>query len=208
MNIALCISGQLRSFNNNKDSIINCYVNNLKQYGNVHIFSATDKTISLNTVKSVIIESQMFFNANIMQQLIALAARPDIPYNIINMYYKIYKCNQLKNEFERENNFKYDIAIRVRPDMAPHGQLILEKNNNTVYFPKNLDYDGVCDQFAYGDSQTMDVYSDMYNNILNTLKSGCRFTAEIILKQYCNDSKINIQRINNDFNIGEINRLL
>ena len=37
--------------------------------------------------------------------------------NTISMFEKIYKCNKLKSDYEKQFNFKYDIVIRMRPDI-------------------------------------------------------------------------------------------
>ena len=84
-----------------------------------------------------------------------------------NLFYKVYKCNELKREFEKQNNFKYDLVIRLRPDLSI-GEIISHKvDKNTLYFRYrniNLSYQ-IADQYFYADSETMDKVCDIYNHI-------------------------------------------
>lgn len=86
-----------------------------------------------------------------------------------NLYYKIYECNKLKTDFEKKNNFKYDLVIRLRPDLSI-GEIISNKiENNTLYFRYNTidtSYQ-VSDQYFYADSSTMDKVCNIYKHIEN-----------------------------------------
>jgi hypothetical protein len=112
----------------------------------------------------------------------------DIDANVKKMYQKIYLCNELKRKYELDNNFKYDLVIRLRPDLMIGEPIPIDVvkniNKNTVYYPSVNKYDlftsnrviGITDQFAFGDSNSMDVYSDAYNyiypNYTNLLKNN------------------------------------
>ncbi|WP_367106730.1 hypothetical protein [uncultured Psychrobacter sp.] len=84
-----------------------------------------------------------------------------------NLFYKIHKCNELKKYFEQQNNFKYDLVIRLRPDLAI-GEIISPKiDKNTLYFRYysiDTSYQ-IADQYFYADSVTMDKVCDIYNHI-------------------------------------------
>ena len=122
--------------------------------------------------------------------------------NLEYMYSRIYKCNKLKEEYEYNNGFKYDIVIRSRPDLIIKEKIPLKiiKNidKNTIYVPSVNKYDvltsnrfiGTVDQFALGDSDSMNIYADVYNFIyptyINLLKNKqviCP-TSESILNYY------------------------
>jgi hypothetical protein len=47
------------------------------------------------------------------------------------MYYSIYKSNELKKQYEIENNFKYDYVIRLRMDVQFEYELDIEDIVNT-----------------------------------------------------------------------------
>lgn len=122
--------------------------------------------------------------------------------NLEFMYSRIYKCNKLKQEYELDNKFKYDIVIRLRPDIIIKEKIplaIIENiKQNTIYYPSINKYDiltsnsfiGITDQFALGDSNSMNTYANIYNfiypeyiNFLKNKKVTCT-TSESILKYY------------------------
>lgn len=84
-----------------------------------------------------------------------------------NLYYKIYKCNELKRDFEQQNNFKYDLVIRLRPDLSIGEVISPQVDKNTLYFRYHTidtSYQ-IGDQYFYADSDTMDKVCDIYNHI-------------------------------------------
>ena len=109
------------------------------------------------------------------------------------MYYGIYKANELKCNYEKQTNEKYDIVIRTRPDnfyseSLPIDEVDCSKTSQVVYvrgtvndwgskIPRNNflyehgdDIPFVADNFAFGNSDSMNVYSDTYNHILDFRK--------------------------------------
>jgi hypothetical protein len=94
-----------------------------------------------------------------------------------SMYYKILSANSLKKEHELKHNFKYDVVVRYRAQIYMDKPLVLnEIQPNTLYVPyvsqhqwENPHYQTwsyiTDDRFAYGDSEIMDQYSDVYNNL-------------------------------------------
>jgi hypothetical protein len=116
--------------------------------------------------------------------------------NIVLMYEKIYLCNKLKKEYEKQHS-TYDIIIRLRPDLIIKEKIPLNiiKNieTNTIYYPSINKYDiftsnsfiGMTDQIALGDSPSMDIYSDIYNFIYSNLSKIPHCPAsETILTSY------------------------
>jgi hypothetical protein len=82
----------------------------------------------------------------------------------IDQYYSRYYVSLLKQEYELENNFKYDIVIWQRADLyaMPETNVMLDiPNSNTVYTThnmtdKNLSVYRIGDIFYYSDSITSD----------------------------------------------------
>jgi hypothetical protein len=106
------------------------------------------------------------------------------------MFYKIYKANELKKNYERINNFKYDIVVRYRSNLSISQKINLDIDSNTLY---NKEQVGTLldDRFAYGDSETMDKYSDLYLNLSLILNKYGRFGPEEILYDWViNENKI------------------
>jgi len=106
------------------------------------------------------------------------------------MFYKIYKANKLKKDYEKINNFKYDIAIRYRSNLLINGNIDLNINKNILY-NKRENNSNLDDIFAYSDSETMDKYSDLYLNLSLILNKYRRFGPEEILYDWIiNENKI------------------
>jgi hypothetical protein len=96
-----------------------------------------------------------------------------------SQFYNIYKSNELKNKFEKNNNITYDIIIRARFEAFFVRDITVEEilryPENTISIPPEWNFKeiggyGVTDQFAIGNKKMMDIYSDaikyfkMYNN--------------------------------------------
>ena len=66
---------------------------------------------------------------------------------VVPQTYKLYKANEMKKKYEKENNFKYDLVIRTRPDNLhfcnlDNNYLDLKKiyaiNNYPHYYPNRI----------------------------------------------------------------------
>lgn len=105
--------------------------------------------------------------------------------NIISMFYSIDKANKLKKEYEEENNFKYDCVVRLRTDeyfLNPIGPLFSYNMSciNVLDEWAHLDY-GINDHFAFGSSELMDLYLNVYDNFVELCESGAAVNPECIL---------------------------
>ncbi len=92
--------------------------------------------------------------------------------NIRQMWYKFNVLNEMKNMYEKNNNIKYDLVIRLRPDVYIIDNkidLIFQNVNDTIY--------GINDEFFYGNTQSMNKVAKIYENfdfILNNCKLNNR----------------------------------
>lgn len=97
-----------------------------------------------------------------------------IKHQNISMFYSIYKCNQLKEEYANKNGFIYDCVIRLRFDAYPQIPLICNKfNMNYLYYQyMGHDEDLISDWFNMGNNQIMNIYSNTFTNLqfLNSYK--------------------------------------
>jgi hypothetical protein len=94
-------------------------------------------------------------------------AHPRFDVGPISMHYSIYKANELKKEYENENNMKFDWVIRMRTDSDFKYEILnLHSLNNDLNIPSGEDWSefGINDQFAIGRTNTMDLYSSLYKN--------------------------------------------
>lgn len=130
--------------------------------------------------------------------------------------YKIYKANELKVKFEREHGFKYDIVIRVRPDMgfvepipdwALQQELILNKNSADIYHlnPPKIYYPSrIYDIFFWGNSDNMNNICNSWLNIQSLLKDP--FDNGLPVVDCCR--LLYIQAIKNNLNVIDIPRCI
>jgi hypothetical protein len=101
-----------------------------------------------------------------------------VPMNILSQYYNMFNSNKLKSN----SGVEYDLVIRARTDYFFYRKIDsseLNLSENTVYIPNVWDFEGVSSGFAYGDSKSMDIYSDLFNHMrdYNTVQ-GVRFHQE------------------------------
>jgi len=89
----------------------------------------------------------------------------------LNWLYKLYKCNQMRHEYEQQHNFKYDVIFTFRPDL----EIIHQINFNTFnegfliidelrYGMKKESLHGIIDFFIFGTSTQMDLFSNTLFN--------------------------------------------
>ncbi|WP_187487465.1 hypothetical protein [Duffyella gerundensis] len=95
--------------------------------------------------------------------------------------YKIFRANQLKSEFEKKNGFKYDLVIRMRPDMGfiesipdyiLHEELTFTNQSSNIYHlnpPKIFYPNRIYDILFWGNSDNMDKLCNSWPNIENLL---------------------------------------
>jgi hypothetical protein len=138
---------------------------------------------------------------------------------ILEQYFRIYKCNEMKKEYENKNEFKYDYCMRLRPDFYYDNIINLNKiniQNNSIYAPNDYGYylqdQYVAEWFYFGDNNTMNkMTSDFYNNIIyfdtesyrkeymgfNVIKSNvCTFVPEVQFSKGSCLNNINLKLVN------------
>jgi len=115
---------------------------------------------------------------------------PEVPTPAYKLWYNLYKVNQLRLYYETANNIKYDMIVRVRPDIGLVDELNLsnidlEDLKIAIVTPKNKiaghlhlspDSPQMCDMFALADSNNMDVYCDMFNHATENFFTQTRYS--------------------------------
>jgi len=115
--------------------------------------------------------------------------------NVMFMWYKLWKCNQLRKLYEQANRVRYDRIIRLRFDNSFTKFPIIEPKYKTAYIPIGGDFDGgLNDQLAIADSQTMDLYCDMYNEIYRYSYAGIGIHPESMLRRHLEINRISVER--------------
>lgn len=210
MKIALCISGQPRlvktGFLTQNKYILEKYdvdvfihswyegqETNLVECGGS--YSINDDTVNeiLNLYKPIkyIIEPQ---KRDFPQITHHFPGPPIFPQ--LSMFYSMMKSNDLKKQHEDENGFKYDVVIRSRFDAGLLKDLdmgIIEPN--TVIGIDAIESDILCDWLFYGNSETMDKLTDVYNHVESLKTDIITFCGENLLWANKNKHNINVKKL-------------
>lgn len=127
----------------------------------------------------------------------------------ISMHYSIYKANELKKDYERENNILFDWVIRMRTD-SDFKYNILDMNSlsEELNIPSGEDwnhnqYIGINDQFAIGSSRAIDLYSNLYFNFHHV--QSVKYYPERMLYLHLKNMNLNPTRI--DFPVRINNKI-
>ena len=93
--------------------------------------SKEQEILKIYGAKKVLIEEQKVIKNQKVKNLLSQREGRTVyldSKNIYNMYYSIFKSGELRREYEKENNIKYDFVIQTRPD---------------ILFIKNFDIDEI-----------------------------------------------------------------
>jgi hypothetical protein len=190
MKIAVCISGQTRSWNQVKDNIIQ---NIFKD--NTDVFFVCDEDLSISNIDNEITkELQSFYDESILGYFNSNKSPETSVESCVNMFYKIFRCNELKKQHENKHNFKYDIVVRLRPDTNFNKPVIFSEDKDKIFIPHEFNWGGACDQFAYGPSDLMDKFCDLFPNIIKHVEEGQQFHPERLLQYHCDKLGLEIIR--------------
>ncbi len=95
-------------------------------------------------------------------------------------YMSVYKANELKNEYEKEQGFEYDVVIRLRTDTIPRVRVDVNNYDVSKYFyiptgfpqtalgilpSTDKKWCGAGDIIAIGNKKNMDTYCNIFNLI-------------------------------------------
>jgi len=110
------------------------------------------------------------------------------PHTWLSGMYNLKICNNLKREYENENNFVYDICIKARTDVIWHTNITeeeinLSKIDNNILIPTAWDFKsvssfGVSDTSAICNSETMNKYSSFIDYVDQYFDEGNLFHPE------------------------------
>ena len=91
------------------------------------------------------------------------------------MFFNIWKCNELKRQYEQQQGFTYDVVIRLRTELkfSRLPQQTLFRNildgSKCIYLPRGFEWGGITDLFAFGSSPSMDIYSSVWTHFTPTV---------------------------------------
>jgi hypothetical protein len=115
--------------------------------------------------------------------------------NVIRMYRGIRRCNDMKLRRELALGRRYDHVIRTRADVQLASPLDLGRfmplTREFIVFPENGHWrGGLNDQFAFGASEKMDIYSLVIDYSPEHCGNGCPFHPETLLRFHLNRMQI------------------
>lgn len=115
--------------------------------------------------------------------------------NLYFMYYKVWRSNQLRKVWEETNRVKYDCVIRMRFQLRFEAFPVIVPERKTVYIPAGGDHrGGICDMISVADSQTMDIYANLYNELYLYKQAGFGLHPESILRKHLEIHRLKVER--------------
>jgi hypothetical protein len=127
------------------------------------------------------------------------------PHTWLSGIYNVKKCNELKKQYENENNFQYDVVIKSRTDVKwydfiTESELNLAKEGN-ILIPTAWDFKcihplGTSDVVAISDSNGIDKYSSLIDYVDEYWKQGNIFHPESYVGIHIQEMKLNRIEIN------------
>lgn len=226
MKVALCFSGGIRNFKDNYESIKKCFLDTLnpdvfihgwyfkiKELKNQHKMyrgKETDVDLVNHLLKPKKIKLEVYdqfkedelsekYRVKFVQEKYQDNTRLSELYpNTVGMFYSINQSNLLRESYEKKNNFKYDIVIRIRPDFEFYTPITLETlkliEKGKILFPlDNYAFiTQMCDKFAIGTSEDMTLYSSLINKMIQYIDKYPKefWDGPSILKKHLEENKI------------------
>lgn len=120
------------------------------------------------------------------------------------MWYKIQDSWQLMTKHAIENNIKYDIIVRIRPDVKIFKFEDVDFLNNSsqslpiILMPNTQRFGGYNDQFFLGSEKTMNKIMNLYthyNNYIKTNELELGSWAEELMKFHMEKNKCEIMTV-------------
>ena len=175
MKVALCLSGQARSF----DKAFPFVKKNLLDKHDVTVFFHTWNTVDETEILKLYTNSQLWLTEPPQEPDLSKYTRVPPPQpnwkvkdpalSTWAQFYSLNKANTLKIKYEREFGMTFDWVIRSRFDFALNTEIPFhELDNSKLYIPNcrmtpNRDFGN--DQFAFSSSRNMDKYCNVFNRI-------------------------------------------
>lgn len=206
MRVAFCFCGQPRDVKNTLDNIKETWGSYQKLDFFFHTWIPENRTpyridtpsdFYFDGIESYLIEKlnpvkcefqrQVMFKSRYQDSVhwpIKSVHIPNPSQNIQSFFYSLKKANDLKRMHEIENNFRYDCVIRCRFDYLFTKKYNL-KNFDLEYLNvksdcKHTEY-AINDHVALSNSENMDLYSTVIDNIPKYYKEGIEFNTEVVL---------------------------
>jgi hypothetical protein len=106
--------------------------------------------------------------------------------------YSIYQANLLKRQYEKDNNFTYDIVVCTRYDFKLLKPMLFDwvtVDKPGIYHPGGSPFNVCC---AMGDSTSANQYAELYLNYDMIYRMGTTWVDEFLAKDYLNYNGIEV----------------
>jgi hypothetical protein len=209
--IALCIYGQIRSFELVKESLKNNLIDIYDMDIFIHFWNRYDNSIKVNEGQFNHVNGDIEygnFNETSIDEILnflkpkLFKIEEPIEYakNTESMFYSMEQVNNLKKEYESRYNFEYDIVLRTRIDLYHNSKINLLENDLINIINRPGGCGGFNDWLAFGNSKNMNLISSIYSEYKENdrIKEPC---PEGLLNNVIKDKNININYIPKTFDI-------
>lgn len=214
MRIALCLSGQPRSYKKAHEYL----KRNLLDRFNVDVY--------LHTWRPKVGRIAVYDDLNTLYNPIQFIMEEALPETInsdlfvpnashpsnfcTSMFYSIHRANDFRLREEAKKDKKYDFVIRSRFDLALNKVIDFSSlERGKIYVSKDTDGPNplLNDQFAIGDSDVMNIYSGTYSLLRWYASKGVPLCGHEMLQAQLDHFHIPVERIDIDhpFNDGKYN---
>ena len=172
MKVAVCFSGGVRNFKDTfpyfEKNFIEIYNPDVFVYGVQNIDGSVQNIKDIESLykpKKLVINTDEFYEDDVFKNHIS---NPTLKC----MYHNVHQSNLMKKDYEEKNSFIYDVVLRARFDTFLVRPIEEDEINSLIddEILTTRDWCGfnpdrfVCDFFAFGNSQTMDKYSETILN--------------------------------------------
>lgn len=190
MRVALCISGQPRSYKVAYEYIKTNFLETHNPDIFVHVWSGDRGAYcgisALYEPKKIIYEQP--FEKSFFKRYERIGDPTHPAVNTVQMFYSLFCANMAKIHHEMREGFKYDYVVKLRFDYALNRVLPFEQvEEGKIYVPAeplfpNLSNHVECnDQMAFGTSKAMDLYSSTFINLDRLYDMGIMMNGENML---------------------------
>jgi len=124
---------------------------------------------------------------------------------ITHMWYFIKEADKLREEYSDKNGIKYDLVIRLRPDLLFIDEIDMKVKDISMpicYLKEyNMLVNGCNDHFAYGPPEKMTIYSNLYDNLGKYAEEVDITNRQKLLKHHLDKNKTKYDTIKCDYNL-------
>lgn len=212
-NVAICISGQYRSFNDCYKSIIETFITSNPNV-NVKLFILFSK----ENGKHISMPEEIYPYCGKIK-IEEDPTLPDLSYQIdkfkssnyilnqeagaISSYYQLLQIKSsysLMLEYEKEQDVTFDYVMRVRPDISYEYDFEWDLKNDSIIILEGSDWNGYNDKFAIGPKNLMSKYMNRFDFWVSKMDENTSTHNETNLKLWLDLNNINVTRTNLRFN--------